>query len=236
MNMSVDYIYWSFSAAAQSISAFVAFLLTGYALVHALMESAREQDDTLEEVHTALRKTYHFRLTVLAWLTGTAIVLSLVIVYCNRPSTPVATWTQALVALIDFAAIAGGLYFVVSIVDPRKYQRAAVKALEKDAGPTAPVSPSNEFFDAFLHLERLIRDYLRVRELYVPSKGAPRMSFSFRQMIEALRVNEQIDIAFYEELMGINKYRNLVFHGHVTQVDSTMVKRTRDASVIISKL
>ncbi len=234
--MSVDYIYWVFSAAAQSISAFVAFLLTGYALVQTLMEAARERDDTLEEVHTALRRTYHQRLTVLAWLTGVAIVLSLIVAYCNRPGAPVATWAQFLVAMIDLAAIGGGLYFVVSIVDPGKYQRAAVKVLEKTAEPAAPVSPSNDFFEAFLHLERLIREYLRDLDLYVPSRGAPRMSFSFRQMIEALRSNEKIDSSFYEDLLEINKYRNLVFHGHVTQVDAGMVKRARDASSRVAKL
>lgn len=234
--MSVDYIYWAFSAAAQSISAFVAFLLTGYALVHSLMEVARERDDTLEEVHAALRKSYHERLTILAWLTGAAIVLSLVVAYCNRPGAPVATWAQVVVAVIDLAAIAGGLYFVVSIVDPGKYQRAAAKALKQIAEPAATVSPSNDFFEAFLHLERLVREYLRDRELYVPSKGAPRMSFSFRQMIEALRVNEKIDGSFYEELLEINKYRNLVFHGHVTQVDAGMLKRTRDASARVASL
>lgn len=234
--MSVDYIYWTFSAAAQSISAFVAFLLTGYALVHSLMESARERDDSLEEVHADLRKTYHQRLTTLAWLTGTAIALSLLVVYCNRPGSPVSAWVQLCVAGIDLSAIAGGLYFVVSIVDPGKYQRAAAKALEQAAEPAAVVSPSNEFFEVFLHLERLVRDYLRDRELYVPSRGAPRMSFSFRQMIEALRVNEKIDGSFYEELLEINKYRNLVFHGHVTQVDASMVNRTRDASTRVAML
>ena len=228
--MNVDYIYWAFSAAAQSISAFVAFLLTGYALVQTLMDAARERDDTLEEVHTSLRKTYHRRLKSLAWLTGAAIVLSLLVAYCNRPGAPVASWAQFLVAVVDLAAISGGLYFVVSIVDPGKYKRAAAKALAKVVEPTAPVSPSNEFFEAFLHLERLIREYLRDRDLYVPSRGVPRMSFSFRQMIEALRANEKLDGSFYEELLEINKYRNLVFHGHVTQVDTSMVKRARDAS------
>lgn len=234
--MSVDYIYWAFSAAAQSISAFVAFLLTGYALVQTLMDTARERDDTLEEVHTALRKTYHKQLKGLAWLTGAAIVLSLLVAYCNRPSAPVASWAQFLVAVVDLAAIGGGLYFVVAIVDPGKYQRAAAEALKKVVEPTAPVSPPNEFFEAFLHLERLIREYLRDRDLYVPSRGAPRMSFSLRQMIEALRANEKIDGSFYEELLEINKYRNLVFHGHVTQVDTGMVKRTRDASSRVAAL
>ncbi len=45
-----DYIYWTFSAASQSIAALVALLLAGYALVHTLMEAAREKDDSLEEI------------------------------------------------------------------------------------------------------------------------------------------------------------------------------------------
>ncbi|SRR6266699_1851398 len=233
---SVDYIYWTFSAAAQSIAAFVAFLLTGYALVHSLMESARERDDTLDEVHTSLRKSYHTRLGHLAWLTGTAIVLSLAVVYFNRPSGPVNGWILLVVSLIDVAAVVAGLYFVVSIVDPRKYQRAAKRAIEEETRPLIGTSPANEFFDAFLHLERLVRDYLRDRDLYVPSRGAPRMSYSFRQMLEALRVNEKIDGNLYRELLELNKYRNLVFHGHVSEVDTGMISRARAAAQRISEL
>ncbi len=214
----------------------MAFLLTGYALVHSLMESARERDDTLEEVHAELRKSYHERLTFLAWLTGAAIVLSLVLVFVNRPDAPAPSWALYAVGMIDLAAIVGGLYFVVSIVDPRKYQRAAEKVLEQTATAEKVATPVSEFFDAFLHLERLVREYLRERELYVPSRGAPRMSFSFRQMIEALRQNEKIDSVFYRELLELNKYRNLVFHGHVTTVDASMVNRIREATERIAKL
>ena len=147
MNPSVDYIYWAFSAAAQSISAFVALLLTGYALVHTLMESARERDDSLEEVHVMLRKTYHTRLRELAWLTGAAIVLSLIIAYTNRPGDPVSVWVQAAVALLDVLAISGGLYFVVSAIDPAKYQRAAARELQQVVAQPQAVSPSNTFFE-----------------------------------------------------------------------------------------
>lgn len=234
--VSVDFVYWTFSAAAQSISAFVAFLLTGYALVHTLMESARERDDTLEEVHAALRKTYHLRLTCLAWLTGAAIVLSLLLVYLNRPQSLANGYFQAIVALVDVIAVAAGLYFVVSMVDPRKYERAAKKAIEDRPQPTIGTSPASDFFEAFLHLERLVRDYLRAKDLYVPSRGAPKMSFSFRQMIEALRSNEVIDSAKFEDLMEVNKYRNLVFHGHVSQVDARMVARTRELAKRIEAL
>lgn len=229
--MSNDYIYWAFSAASQSISAFVAFLLTGYALVHSMMESARERDDSLEEVHSSLKASHHKWLRGLAWLTGSAVVLSLVVVYLNRSNGAVSGWLQLLVAIIDLLAVIGGLWFVVSIVDPSKYEKAAKKVLHEAPTPASgDLAPASDFFSAFLHLERLVRDYLREKDLYVPSRNSPRMSFSFRQMIEALFQNEKIDHRFYEELLEINKYRNLVFHGHVTEASAQMVKRVRKAA------
>ena len=231
--VNTDYIYWTFSAASQSIAAFVALLLAGYALVHALMEAARERDDTLDEIHAELRSIYHKRLRALAWLTGAAVILSLLIVYVNRSGSPPPTLALIGVALIDLAAVVFGLSFVVSIVNPAKYQKAAEKVLEHDASPHGPPTQSSasEFFDAFLHLERLIRDYLRAHDLYVPSRGAPRMSYSFRQMIEALRLNEVINRTLFNELLELNRYRNLVFHGHLEQADVEMVQRTRKAAI-----
>lgn len=229
--MSTDYIYWTFSSAAQSVSAFVAFLLTGYALVHAIMDSARERDDSLDEVHASLRTIYHSRLTILAVLTGAAIVMSLVVVYINRSDAAVSGWCLAVVAGVDLAAVVGGLWFVVSIIDPRKYQKAAEKALkEETSSVSGSVAPAADFFAAFLHLERLVRDYLRGHDLYIPSRGAPRMSYSFRQMIEALLQNEKIDRWFFDKLLEINKYRNLVFHGHVEEADADMVQSVQSAA------
>lgn len=129
--MNNDHIYWAFSAAAQSIAAFVAFLLTGFALVHTLMEAAREKDDTLEEVHAALRQKYHARLALLAWVTGLAVILSLVTVFVNRWEFPHKGWLLSVTAAVDLVAIAGGLAFVVSIVNPPKYERAARRRSSK---------------------------------------------------------------------------------------------------------
>ena len=62
------------------------------------------------------------------------------------------------------------------------------------------------------------------------------MSFSFRQMIESLLQNEVIGSPFFKELMEINKYRNLVFHGHVDEADSAMVDRTHAAAEQVESL
>ncbi len=237
--MNNDHIYWAFSAAAQSIAAFVAFLLTGFALVHTFMEAAREKDDTLEEVHAALRQKYHARLALLAWVTGLAVVLSLVTVFVNRWEFPHKVWLLSASAAVDLVAIVGGLTFVVSIVNPAKYERAAAKELEDkkvELRLSGKATSATKFFEEFRQLERLIRDYLRDRELYVPSRGAARMSFSFRQMIEALLENGKIDAAMLQDLTEINRYRNLVFHGHVEKADDAMVERVRAAAARIKEL
>ena len=107
--LNVDYIYWTFTAAAQSVAAFVGLLLAGYALVHSLMESARERDETLEEIHSALRLRFHRWLTLLAILTSLAIVLSLVVVFTNRWEFPGKYLAAGVVAAIDVASVGCGL-------------------------------------------------------------------------------------------------------------------------------
>jgi len=237
--MSNDHVYWTFSAAAQSISAFAALLLAGYALVHSMMESARDRDETLEDVHAALRRQYHSNLSRLAWVTGAAIALSLVATFVNHWEFTCKWGLLAVVASVDLLAVVLGLVFVFSMVNPRKYEKAAdaiLKAERESLGLGEESAPTAEFFEAFRRLEIELREYLKSRDLYEPSRGAPRMSFSFRQMVEALALNKLIPSEFRAELMAVNKYRNLVFHGHEDEADRGMVGRTRTAHARLCQL
>ena len=103
--LNVDYIYWTFTAAAQSVAAFVGLLLAGYALVHSLMESARERDETLDEIHAALRMRFHRWLTLLAILTSLAIVSSLAVVFTNKWEFAGKYLALGVVAAVDIASI-----------------------------------------------------------------------------------------------------------------------------------
>lgn len=142
---------------------------------------------------------------------------------------------------MDLAAVGSGLAFVVTIIDPKKYQKAAAEVLDQeDAGGTGGTDltrPAGEFLDAFLHLERLIRDFLKTHDLYVPQRAnSTRVSYSNRQMIDALLQNEKVERPLFNELLEIGKYRNLVFHGHVAQVRAGMLKRVRAAAGRIEAL
>lgn len=232
-------IYWLFSSSAQAISAFVAFLLTGFALVHTMMDSLQQRDDTLEEIHSKLMRVYYERIKWLATLTGIAIILSLAMVYLNGVSVRYSGFLVAVTSVVNVAAIVGGILFVISIINPDKYKKAALELIKEQKTTLEPTGKSIEevdFIRQFIKLETLIRDILRKRELYIRSTSGPRMSFSVRQMVDALYHNEIIDQQLFNDLVEINKFRNLVFHGHRTKVDQGMLDRVNRAIEKLNKV
>src|SRR5215216_1059600 len=118
--MNDENIYWLFSSSAQAIATLVAFLLAGYTLVHAMMESIQQRDDALEEIHAALIRQYYRQIRALAVLTGVAVVGSLAMLYLNGFTWPLKQVAVAVAALADIAAIGWGIAFVIHIIDPDK--------------------------------------------------------------------------------------------------------------------
>lgn len=243
--MSTDYVYWTFTAAAQCVSTFVALLLTGYALVLSQIEAAREHDDSLQELHTVLRASYHARLTVLAWLTALAVILSLLVVWDNRSDHLAPAWLMAAAAAFDIVAMVAGLAFVVTIIDPAKYQKAAERELEQQAqqqqsdntnATPATVTSAEDLFRAFRQLERALREQLRRLDLPVGEREDGKYAGSVRQMAGALLDNGTINEELHAELLQLGKYRNLVYHGHVRQARSSMVERVARAAARVRQL
>jgi hypothetical protein len=217
-------IYWLFSSAAQAVAAFVAFLLAGYALVHAMMETAAQADETLIEIHEALKQRYHRQLSLLVVTTALAILACLSAVYFNKGTWVWFPWLAGTASALSAAAVVGGVVFVVTIVDPGKYRKAARQlARETKPKPDVPAAASRaEFFANFIAVERLLRI------LWERRTGGERLSRrpgppTFREMLETLMLTEALPSGLSERLLAINRYRNLVFHGHVEQVDGELL-------------
>jgi hypothetical protein len=88
----------------------------------------------------------------------------------------------------------------------------------------------------FINLEKQIREILKSKDLYIPYGNTPQMVFSFRQMINALYRSELISKLELTELLEINKFRNLVFHGHIDNVDKGMVDKVKKYKDIKSRV
>jgi hypothetical protein len=237
--MNDENIYWLFSSSAQAIATFVAFLLAGYTLVHAMMESVQQRDDTLEEIHAALIRQYYQQIKSLAIITGAAVLSSLTMLYLNGFVWPYKDVVVAIAATLDIAAIAWGIAFVTRIIDPDKYTNAAKRLIEEDAQAMDLVGKqedSEDFFTLFERLETAMRDALERVQLPAPIADRGRRDSSFRQMLLVLYQNELIDRSQFRDLMQIGRYRNLAYYGRLRSVDKSIIDRTRAALARIQAL
>ena len=228
---SGEHIYWLFSSAAQCVSTCIAVLLTGYAIVITMMESARQKDDSLSEIHHALRSECHARLRLLALVTGGAITMNLLCVFFNEWAMDWAVWLVMATSAIDLVVVFWCLMFVLTIVDPKKYEKLAGKVLRKlQSAHHAKGEPASaaEFFNEFRVLERSVVELLRVTRQYEPGAigDGGHLLLSFREMVDLLIMTELISAADGKDLLELNKYRNLVFHGHVDEAERAMIEKT----------
>lgn len=200
------------------------------------MENIQQRDDSLLEVHHELRRQYYSRLRILSVVTGCAIVTSLAMVYFNgldidwKPAIAIGT------ALLNLLAIIGGLRFVLSIIDPDKYKKIARKLAVDEYATTREVKTAQNataFFDEFIRLERLARAILERRGIPPPNR---RQSWSFRDAAIALHNNELITRELLDALLEISKYRNLVFHGQLHEVDQKLIDRVRSARATLEQV
>jgi hypothetical protein len=218
--------YWLFSSSAQVVAVFVAFLLTGYAIVLNVMDGIQAKDDTLEEIHHKFKTNYYRWIILISIITGLAIGFNLWMVYLNGIDWCNKNWLYLISVILDGLVVILGIAFVITIINPGRYKKIAREILKDDKKEFPPSSAQDTtaaFMNEFIKLERTIRDVLARRELYRAYGNTPQMAFSVRQMVLALYQNELIDQNTLNELNRINKYRNLVVHGHQTQVDRNMI-------------
>jgi len=219
--------YWLFSSSSQSIAAFIAFLLTGYALVLNLLENVQKNDPTLIEIHDSLKQKYFCNLIWISSVTGLAIILNLVCIILNGYSDSFIPFFNVITFLFTISSVILGLLFVISIINPNRYKTTAKRLLKdfekkeftkEDFIKEDLTVDESVFIKEFIKLETKIRNYLRQKDLYIPNGKNTKMGFSVRQMILALYENNIINRFEYEKLLELNKYRNLIFHGHETKV------------------
>lgn len=231
--------YWLFSSSSQTISAFVAFLVTGFALMLNIMDSQQQKDETLEDIHDKLKIKYYNRICILLVLTGIAIVSSLLMVYINGEILENKSIYFYSTVAINISAIIVAISFVIEIINPKKYAKVAREIIKDEKMEDSTKDNKIDhtiFINEFIELEKSIREKLKMLDLYVPSSDSTKMAYSFRQMINSLMINGLIQKDAYDNLLIVNKYRNLVFHGHQDKVDGGMLNKLRDASATIKQI
>ena len=234
--IDTENVYWTYTAAAQSVAAFIALLVTGYALVLSMMESMVRTDDTLIEINESLKKDYHRVLSFLSIITALSIISCLTVVYFNKTNLWWTIWLEGLAAALTIFSIIGGVYFVINIIDPNKYRRKA-ETLSEEIKPKSvdSISSRDIFIKEFIELEKLIRSLWKSRtsqELTGRREGFP----GFREMIDALVSAEFLSFQMHQQLLIVNRYRNLAIHGHIEELDSHIVDKIKKITDEVRRL
>ena len=230
--MNDENIYWLFSSSAQAIATFVAFLLAGYTLVHTMMESVQQRDDTLQEIHAALIRQYYRQIRALALITGAAVLGSLAMLYLNGFMWPYKGVVVTLAAALDIAAIGWGIAFVIRIIDPDKYTNAARRLIDEETQAmdrAGAQEDAEDFFALFERLEAAMRHALEQAGVPGPAGERGERLSAFREMLLALSQHGLIDRTLFRELMRIGRYRNLASYGRLRRVDTAIIDQTRAA-------
>jgi hypothetical protein len=226
LNSSEGY-YWFFSASAQSIAAFIAVLLTGFAIVINMMASLENQDDTLDEIINKLKSKYYKYILSLSILTGLAIICSLLMVYFNASVFQGKQVIIVITVILNILSIAVGLVFMLYIINPNRYARVANSILKKETeeleqkGQDVDVST---YISKFTELEKRIRQIVEFKDLMFGFEEFKDVKIlSFKKMLDLLLYNEIIDDNFYKEILRLSKVRNSVVHGHQDTIDEGFV-------------
>lgn len=230
----VENLYWLFSASAQSIATFFAFILAGYTIFVSMMDGLREKDDSLIEIIEEEKRTIFSKIKVLSIIVGFSLLMNLTMIYANGSDFNIKTDLVIITILSTIVAVILGVWIVVIIIDPKKNKQIAEKLIYKDKSFNQSGTKRNEqeFFSTFIEFEKKLRDYISSYNVYVKSKQ-PQFP-SFRDIISTFYYTKMIDGRTYEELLELNKYRNLLFHGHITEASETMVEKviTLNATLI----
>jgi hypothetical protein len=108
-----DGVYWLFASSAQTVAAFVAFLLAGFTLVLGMLDSAASRDETLIEINQSLKRKHYGRLRELSELTAAAIVTDLTIVLVHGSRVAYLPWPLLGIGFVlDVAAIVLAVWFI----------------------------------------------------------------------------------------------------------------------------
>jgi uncharacterized protein YutE (UPF0331/DUF86 family) len=163
--------------------------------------------------------------------TGAAIISSLLSVYLNGKNIWFINYVYIISSILDFISILGGILFMIYIINPDKYKNLAKKLYieeKKIISEEGKEVDGIEFLQKFIQLEKLIREIVEGKDIYVDKQFLRREILALRSMIEILWRNEIINRELHDKLLEVNKFRNLVVHGKIDRVDRGLVQYLDD--------
>lgn len=222
-------LFWLFSASAQSISTFVAFLIAGYTLYHSMMNELLNKRGSLIDIIAEERGEIFDRLKVLAFVTGASLLLNLSMLLMNGKHFSFQNAFVVITLLSTMATVIIGIWIVIYMIDPRRNEKTASRLLEQNLefdqrGQLVEIS---ELFGIYIRVEGKI---MRLLELLSEEK---KMDLSFREGLDRLLYRGVLSKEQHRGFLILSQYRNLLFHGHIEKASVKMIQKASEAEELV---
>jgi len=215
-------IYWTFSTAAQAIATFIGFLLAGFFFVYEKIAIQSEQDETLIDINIELHKNFHSILKTLLYLTASTIILCLFITFSNGYDWPLKWVLIIMCSLLIIVTISWAIYFVITVIDPEKFKKAANRISSKQKilfnVKKESAKSVSEFLMKFIELEKRLRKLAELNNMPI-YRSVPLVKY-----IDYLLSIQKITETQHRDITELTRTRNYALHGQSTYIDNRLVE------------
>lgn len=222
-------VYYIFSTSAQTLAALVGFVLTVYIFNHQNLRTTLENDESLVGiVDREIEKNYRI-VSYLSIYTAFILISDLLMLQLNN----VEGWvykvpTYTVVALLNVGGILGTFSTALYILKPYSLEERARSILNEKSEDIEVEDESyvsrGEFIEKFIDLEKKVVAYTEERLKYKQMPNQQRR-MPMNKRFELLYTDEKISRGTLNDLFEINKYRNLLVHGHIEKVGKSQFER-----------
>ena len=221
----MDNYYWLFSALAQTTAVFVGLIYAGVTFLYGRMDGIVRADPTLDEIYGVIRQEILERLKRLLTVTLVAIALCLTILAFNETDWGTARIVvSACTCAFCFTVMVLSAAFALKVVDPEQVKRTARALLAAEKGDsTAERTPTGLFLRHYDRLAELLKEL--ARDEHILARDSAQTPRTMKGMVERLADLSAVERSLAEEMLHLDRVRNLAVHGRLESVE----KRYDDA-------
>lgn len=219
VSIGVEELKWIFSAAAQSISALIAFLLAGYALFLGELDKESAREASRREINHSIRIKSFKQFKMI-------LICSFLTVIINIASISILKIKDKIIAQIifslSFCLIIFSLFFIyifiIQLINPNRTKIVARIMLKEDRlQHKSEEGDIKEFINLFKQLEIKLQNFREGWERLPPAVIA------YKILKENLIEND-----LFAKIREIIKIRNLLFHSNLDNVTTYQINLLKD--------
>ncbi|EJB8687877.1 TPA: hypothetical protein I7272_05690 [Vibrio parahaemolyticus] len=239
LSLNENQILYLYSTSAQVLAGIYGLTLTGFIFFRNELSREEFDDDTLTDAVERLKSRYFKLLIFITGQTLISLLLSNLVISIESDKNRLLVTFLMNVTQVSYVVNLGVIaYFIFDVIAPKRIERASrdlQKEVEPDLDKEAKGSLEN-FLKNFNQIEYILQKYGQAFQQDFDGKYSKyRRRMSNVRLAEVILQAEKIDGKLFDELRQLITLRNSIVHGASPTVSESMVNKSYEILVSLSK-